>query len=80
MNLSERKIEASKKALALGPFTFGECSVETETENDGAAVFASDGQPFALFSSDCFVGGKAEALDTAGFIADLLNVGRKHFA
>lgn len=74
--MSERLIANARAAVARGPFTFGECSVETDDELDGAAVFAADGQPWALFSSDCFVGGKEEALGAAEFLADLLNVGK----
>jgi len=74
-----RKLAIAKRELAQGPFTSGECSVHSEEvgERDGAAVFAADGQPWAMFSSDCFIGGKEGALGAAEFLADLLNAGRK---
>jgi hypothetical protein len=74
--LEKRKRDNAREMLVQGPFTFGECSVDTESECEGAAVFAADGQPLAMFSSDCFVGGKEEALGAAELICDLLNIGR----
>lgn len=72
-----RKLENARKVLDQGPFTSGECSVETEDQCDGAAVFSANGEPWALFSSDCFVGGKEGALGAAEFLCDLLNIGRQ---
>lgn len=56
-----------------GPFTSGECSVETEDKNDGAAVFSFDGTPFATFSPDCFLNGRREAIFAAQTVEELLN-------
>jgi hypothetical protein len=55
------------------PFSSGECSVNSEDESDGAAVFAADGQPYLLVDSDTCAEGKLEALERAEHVANLLN-------
>lgn len=63
--------EALQAPIEDGPFTFGPCSVNTENDCDGAAVFEPDGQPFCLIDSDTVIGG--DPLPRAQMIAALLN-------
>ena len=60
---------------SAGPFTAGRCQVYDETPGvyDGAAVFDSTGEPFALIPDDLAIGGHPGARARATRIAEALN-------